>query len=70
MDGSERVDRIIERALDWDVMVGVSRRAWARNKNAIEVANEWNATKPGIITMPEIADDELINEVVKDKLGK
>jgi len=70
LDGSERVDRIIERALDWDVMVGVSRRAWARNKNAIEVANEWNATRPGIITMPEIADDELINEVVKDRLGK
>jgi len=70
LDGSNRVDNIIKRALDWDVMVGVSRRAWARNKNAIEVANNWNQEKDGLITMPNVADDSLIDDVVKERLGK
>ncbi len=70
LDGSNRVDNIIKRALDWDVMVGVSRRAWARNKNAIEVADGWNREKEGLITMPNVADDSLIDDVVKERLGK
>ncbi len=69
LDGSERVDRIIKRALDWDAMIGVSRRAWARNKNAIDVSEQYNTDKNGTITIPQIADDHLINEVVKEKLG-
>ncbi len=36
LDGSERVDAILRMAMPWDVMVGVSRRGWARNENAIE----------------------------------
>ncbi|GMT43595.1 MAG: urocanate hydratase [bacterium] len=70
LDGSKRVDEIIKKALDWDVMVGVSRRSWARNEHAIEVANQWNEEKDGIITMPQVADDGLIENVVKDKLRK
>ena len=70
LDGSSRVDNIITRALDWDVMVGVSRRAWARNENAIEVADSWNREKDGLITMPNVADDSLIDDVVKERLGK
>jgi urocanate hydratase len=30
LDGSERVDRILDTALEWDAMSGVSRRAWAQ----------------------------------------
>ena len=70
LDGSKRVDEIIKKALDWDVMVGVSRRSWARNEHAIEVANQWNEEKDGIITMTQGADDGLIENVVKDKLRK
>ncbi len=70
LDGSERVDRIIKNAIDWDVMVGVARRSWARNKGAMEVADEWNSEKDGMITMPHIADDSLIDEVVKDRFGR
>lgn len=36
LDGSERVDTIIQDALLFDVLNGVSRRAWAKNPNAIE----------------------------------
>ncbi len=70
LDGSSRIDEIIKRALDWDVMVGVSRRAWARNEHAIEVANKWNEEKDGLITIPQTADDNLIDDILKDKLGK
>ena len=68
LDGSERVDKIIKRALDWDVMVGVSRRSWARNKNAMEVSSQWNTEHDGLITIPQVADDDLIEDVVKEKL--
>ncbi|NLT35540.1 MAG: urocanate hydratase [Gaiellales bacterium] len=43
LDGSERVDGIIRSALEWDVMGGVARRAWARNQAALETAAAWNA---------------------------
>ncbi len=65
LDGSERIDNVIKEALDWDVMVGVSRRAWARNENAIETANGWNKENNGLITIPQIADDELIEDAIK-----
>lgn len=67
-DGSERVDTIIRSAMLWDVMGGVARRAWARNENAIETSklfNESHAKEGYHITMPEIADDELIDKLVK-----
>jgi len=45
LDGSERVDGIIRSALEWDVMGGVARRAWARNEAAVETAAAWNAAQ-------------------------
>ena len=51
LDGTERVDEIIRDAIPWDVLVGVARRAWARNPHAIEVAKE--AIQMGaFITLP------------------
>ncbi len=70
LDGSSKVKKIIKRALDWDVMVGVSRRAWARNEHAMEVAQSWNMEKDGTITLPQVADDKLISDVIKERLGK
>ncbi len=43
LDGSDRVDAIIRSAVDWDVMGGVARRAWARNEAAMHTAAAWNA---------------------------
>ena len=62
LDGSERVDTILRMSIPWDTMVGVARRAWARNENAVTVAEEYNKLYEGQdhITIPEIADDEMI----------
>jgi len=62
LDGSERVDRILDSALEWDAMGGVARRAWARNPNAIETVDTWNAANldRGHVTVPRVADDALL----------
>ena len=71
LDGSERVDAIIESALTWDVMGGVARRAWARNTNAISTAAEWNMTHAdaGQITIPQVPEDGLVEDLVDQDLG-
>ncbi len=72
LDGSERVDFILERAFPWDVMCGVARRAWARNKNSIETAIEFNENfeKTDHITLPFIPKKGLIEKIVAEKLKK
>ncbi len=42
LDGSERVDTILKRAMPWDTMVGVARRNWARNENGVSTCIEYN----------------------------
>ncbi|MDO4485881.1 MAG: urocanate hydratase [Bacillota bacterium] len=66
LDGSERIDNIIKSAMMWDVMGGVARRNWARNENALEtsVAYNKNYEGQGHITIPFVADDALVDEVV------
>ncbi len=71
LDGSERVDNIIRSALDWDVMGGVARRAWARNDNAIETAVEWNVRlgEKGQISLPFIPERGLVEDLVEKTLN-
>lgn len=71
LDGSETKDRIIKCAMEWDVMNGISRRAWARNDHAIEVASAWNQKHKdrGRITLPYLPDHQLIDQLVEEKLG-
>jgi urocanate hydratase len=66
LDGSKRVDAVIRRAIPWDVMGGVARRAWARNENSIDTSVRYNAMRKGKdhITIPYIADDKMIAELV------
>lgn len=66
-DGSERVDRILRSAMLWDVMGGVARRSWARNEHAIETCADFNREYADgyHITMPFVADEELIREALK-----
>ncbi len=68
-DGSERVDEILRTAMLWDVMGGVARRSWARNPNAMAVSEEFNVSYSDNyhITMPHLADDDLIIETVNKK---
>ncbi len=66
LDGSERVERILDTALEWDVMCGVTRRAWARNENALETVTAWNManTGRGHLTVPRVADQDLLERLV------
>ncbi len=66
LDGSERVDRILQRAMPWDTMVGVARRNWARNENGISTCIEYNELRAGSdhITLPYIADEKLVDGLV------
>jgi len=67
LDGSERVDEIINSAIPWDVMVGVSRRSWARNEHSIETAIKYNKDNKDTdhITIPYVADDKLVAGLVE-----
>jgi len=67
LDGSARVDAILDIAFPWDVMGGVSRRAWARNEHSIETCIEYNEINKNNdhITLPYIVKDELIKKVCK-----
>ena len=67
LDGSERVDTIINMAMPWDVMGGVARRSWARNDHALSTSREYNEeySEYGHITLPYLADDELVQRTVQ-----
>ncbi len=66
LDGSAKVDAVINMAMPWDVMGGVARRAWARNAHAVEVAAEYNERHPelGHITLPYSVDDDLVERTL------
>ncbi len=72
LDGSERVDNIIKNAMEWDVIGGIARRSWARNPNAFETAYNWNIEneEKGHITLPFIAEDKLLDNIVDNYLKK
>lgn len=69
LDGSLRVDEILRTSMPWDVMGGVARRAWARNKNSIDTVIEFNKNNSGTdhITLPYVADDNLIKRLTGGK---
>ena len=65
LDGSKRVDDILDSAMLYDVMAGVSRRSWARNEHAIKTAQDYNILdNNSLITLPNLADDELIKQAI------
>jgi urocanate hydratase len=66
LDGSDRIDTIIKSAINWDVMGGVARRAWARCENSIDTCIEYNKNNvQDHITLPYIPDDGLIDKLIK-----
>ena len=71
LDGSERVERILDTALEWDAMGGVARRAWARNNNAIATVEEWNRANAarGHVTVPHLANETLLERLVDHRSG-
>lgn len=65
LDGTERTDAIIKSAINWDVMAGVARRAWARNPAALAVAAEYNQAG-GRITLPYLTEEDVIDRLVAE----
>jgi urocanate hydratase len=53
-------------------MGGVARRAWARNENSIETCRDYNQARQGSvhITLPFIADDEMVEDLVSKEYAK
>lgn len=72
LDGSQRVDKIIKKAILWDVMGGVARRNWARNKNAMDTTQEFNQKFQGKahITEPYLVSDNLVDESIENTFPK
>ncbi|MBI5581333.1 MAG: urocanate hydratase [Deltaproteobacteria bacterium] len=72
LDGSGRVDNVIRRAIPWDAMGGVARRAWARNEASIETCIHYNKLRAGSdhITLPYLADQGMVARMVADGLAR
>lgn len=71
LDGSNRVDEILRSAMLWDVIGGVARRAWARNRHALETSETFNKNNENQyhITLPYIPEEELIRKTIKTSLN-
>lgn len=67
LDGSERSSEKLRMMLHWDVNNGIARRSWARNKGAVSAIRKELERTPGLkVTLPEIADDELVDEALRE----
>ncbi len=61
LDGSMIAEEKATKMLHWDVNNGVARRAWARNKEALQAIEKEMARTPLLrITMPKLVDDRLL----------
>jgi urocanate hydratase len=66
IDGSADSDRHIQEMLLWDVNNGIARRSWARNEGAMHAIKREMDRTPGLkVTLPNIADEEMIREILK-----
>ncbi len=65
LDGSEDADRRLKSMLFWDVNNGIGRRGWARNEGAVFAIKRAMEAEPRLkVTVPNIADDDLIDSVL------
>ena len=66
IDGSKKAQKNIQSMLHWDVNNGIARRSWARNKEAIfAIKRAMEESSQLKITLPHIADDTIIDKIVK-----
>jgi urocanate hydratase len=65
LDGTEDTAEKLKMMLYWDVNNGIARRSWARNEGALFTLEREMKRTPGLnVTIPYIADDKLIDEVL------
>ena len=65
LDGTKDAQRKLENMLHFDVNNGIARRAWARNDEAITAIKLAQQKKSLRITMPNLANESLIDNIVK-----
>ena len=63
LDGSADASRKLKSMLYFDVNNGIARRAWARNEGALNAINK-EVNKGLQITLPYLANDQLINKLI------
>ncbi|MDQ3190725.1 MAG: urocanate hydratase [Bacteroidota bacterium] len=64
LDGSDDALKKLQSMLFWDVNNGISRRSWARNKEAIFAINRAMESEPLLkVTIPSIPDEELLKNL-------
>jgi urocanate hydratase len=64
LDGSEDSDRRLKSMLFWDVNNGIARRSWARNDEALFAIKREMDRSPNLkVTLPNIVDDNLLNDL-------
>ena len=61
LDGSDKINDIIDRGILFDVLCGVSRRAWARNINSINLLDSYDDNVDYKFSLPNICEDDIIN---------
>ena len=67
LDGTPATESKIKMMLHWDVNNGIARRSWARNKEAMFTLKREMDRTPGLkVTIPYIADNEMIDEALKE----
>ena len=64
LDGTEEADRRLKSMLFYDVNNGIARRSWARNEEALfAIKREMKRTPALQVTIPNLVDDELLDEL-------
>lgn len=64
LDGSKDAERRLKSMLFWDVNNGISRRSWARNKEAIFAIKRAMEIEPNLkVTLPNLVDDRLLDSL-------
>ena len=64
LDGTKSASKRLESMLFWDVNNGISRRSWARNKEAIfAIKRAMRAKKDFQVTLPNLVEDVLIDAI-------
>ena len=66
IDGTDESENHIKDMLLWDVNNGIARRSWARNEGALNAIKREMERTPGLrVTLPNLADEDIIREALK-----
>jgi urocanate hydratase len=66
LDGTVEAENNLRMMINWDVNNGIARRSWARNKGAMFTLEREMKRTPGLkVTVPNIAEDKVIEEALK-----